>query len=222
MDLVDSVPRMSDNNISNMLEIIGFIKALVIDREIEIPKSLTDLWLGYRYQYSTTKMDVKEAIAFVKRNKSLGDYSKLKCYGQSSIDYLGTTVTCRAVATVSPKTLDTVRKIWRSLYTYGLTPSFYVVWDMIPYSFIVDWFLPIGNILAVWDTEREFKEMYRIKDLQYSLTYTVPSRYGTIRCYSRWLAGAPPELQGHYFFDNSASKKTVVKRILDATSILIG
>lgn len=222
VDLVDNVPRMSDNNISNMLEIIGFIKALVIDKEIEMPKSLSDLWLGYRYQYTTTKLDAEEAIAFVRRSISLGDYKHLKCHGQSSIEYLGTEITCRAVATVSPKVLNTVRKIWRSLYTYGLTPSFYVIWDMIPYSFIVDWFLPIGNILAVWDTEREFKQMYDIADIQYSLSYTVPSKYGTIHCYSRWLASMPPELQGHYFFDNSTSKKTIIKRILDSASILIG
>lgn len=37
LEAINNVPRMNDNNISNLLEIVGFIKSVVIDHKIELP-----------------------------------------------------------------------------------------------------------------------------------------------------------------------------------------
>lgn len=222
LDLIKSVPRMNENNISNLLEITSFIKGLVVDHRVDMPKSLSDSWLAYRYSYGTTKMDAEEAIKFMRRRRSLGDWTNLKVHGQSSLTYKDSLITCRAVATVSPRFVDELGKAWRALYTYGLSPNFYVIWDMLPYSFVVDWILPIGDILSAWDAEREFKEYYDVRDVQFSLSYKVQNSLGDISCYSRWLTAMPPELQGWYMLENNPSTKTVIKRVLDAGALILG
>jgi hypothetical protein len=68
----ESLPRLSDNSISNLIELVGFVKGVVVDHKVEMPKSLADAWLSYRYQYGTSKMDIQDAIKFVRRRMDLG------------------------------------------------------------------------------------------------------------------------------------------------------
>jgi hypothetical protein len=222
LEAVRSVPRLSDNSISNLLEIAGFMKALIVDKKIEIPKSLGAAWLAYRYQYTTTKLDAEEAIDFVHRHMDLGDWKHLKNYGSYTFDFEGTTVDCRCCLKASPKELDLVGKAWRSLYTYGLTPSFYTIWDMIPYSFIVDWFLPIGQVATAWDAEREYNGKYDIEDVIFSLSYYRNTERGLVKFYTRWYQGTPTELLGRYFLESDASTRTQTMRVLDALALTIG
>jgi len=225
LDAIMNVPRMSDNHISTILEIIGFIKSLVIDKRVELPKSISDGWLAYRYQYSTTKMDVEEAISYVNRRIHLKDDSPIKCYGQHTLEYEGSTVQSRCEFLVQNKVLSTVKKIWLALTQYGLAPSFYVVWDMIPFSFIADWFLPIQSIVNAWDAQHRVEEFYEIKDINFSLSY---DRVGTISVdkthfYTRWLSETPIPLCGWYFMEgDEVSDKTFGYRILDAASLILG
>lgn len=222
LDAINHVPRMNDNNISNLLEIIAFLKSVVIDKRIEIPKSLASGWLAYRYQYSTGKADLEEAVSYVTRRRSLKGVSKIKCYGTHSIEYKGVMITCRCEFEVENKLLSTVRKVWRALSEYGLSPSFYVIWDMIPYSFIVDWFLPIGDVMAAWDASGRVEQYYDIKNVNFSLSYTQKNGC-TYSYYTRWFSGTPIPLQGYYFLeDSSPSDKTVKYRVLDALSLILG
>lgn len=41
-------------------------------------------------------------------------------------------------------------QIWNALEKFGLDPSAGQVWDLIPYSFVVDWFLPLGDSLKYY------------------------------------------------------------------------
>lgn len=227
LDAVRTVPRLNDNSISNLIEIAGFIKALVVDKKIEIPKSLGGLWLSYRYQYQTTKLDAEEAIQFVHRHMDLGDWTSLHNYGMATESIVidnsePVTVVCRCCLDISPKELDTLGKAWRALYTYGLTPSFYVVWDMIPYSFIVDWLIPIGQVAAAWDAEREYNGKYDIINTIFSLSYYRNSPRGLVKFYTRWLSEQPTELRGMYFTETDPSTNTKTKRLLDVLSLTIG
>jgi hypothetical protein len=222
----ESLPRLNDNSLSNLFELVGFIKALVVDHKIEMPKSLADAWLSYRYVYSTTKMDVQDAIKFVKRHLDLGTLDRtLVGRGVESIDYLDTTIVCRCSVEITPKQVDTVKRIWRALDQYGLTPDFYVIWDMIPYSFMVDWFLPISDIAGVWDANSMYfsGKFYKIENICYSLSYTREVGDYVVGFYTRWKGSVPSSLNEFYWLDApSASNKTVGYRILDAASIFIG
>lgn len=225
LDALESLPRLNENSISNIIELVSFIKSLVLDHQIEIPKSLQSSWLSYRYQYTTSSLDAKEAIEFVHRHMDLGSLDKgITCYGRSFTNYKGSDVTCRCRVDVIPRELSTLASIWRSLYTYGLQPDFYVIWDMIPYSFIVDWFIPIGDMASVLDAERMYRPgvNYDFKDIVFSLSYDRDFDGYTTHQYTRWLQGSPPELNGLYWFDKEpVSKKVFTYRCLDAASLLI-
>jgi hypothetical protein len=222
-DACQNVPRLNDNSISNIMELGGFIKSLLIDRRVEIPHSLSGAWLSYRYQYGTGKLDVEEAIQFVHRHMDLQGVDEITSYGQSHTMIDGVDVTCRCCFHVKPKDVGTLDRLWRALYTYGLTPSFYVIWDMIPYSFIVDWLIPIGEIAGRMDASVAYSgTYYDIRDIQFSLSYDTVSAAGvSTHWYTRWLQGTPPELRGVYAFEKQPSQKTWGYRALDTLSLLI-
>jgi hypothetical protein len=225
VDALQSAPKLNDNSISNALEIFSFIKTLVVDHRIEIPKRLSDAWLSYRYRYSTSKYDAEEAIKFMKRHYDLSDSEGIKCYGMSSWSFDdGTVVSCRCGFTLKSVALDTIDRVWRALYTYGLQPNFYVVWDMIPYSFIVDWFIPVGDMASVLDTEANMlRGQYDIKDVCFSLSYDRVVDDYSYHCYTRWASPALTALNEFYWFDKPrTSSKVTSYRILDVASLLIG
>jgi hypothetical protein len=231
LEACDSLPRLSDNSISNIIEIVGFIKALVVDHKIEIPESLADAWLAYRYQYNTSKQDINDAIKFVHRHMDLGTLDRMIVgRGTSHTSYLGFDVTCRCSVEVTPKETNWLSKIWRALDQYGLTPDFYTIWDMVPYSFMVDWFLPIGDLAGVWDANSMYfsGEYYNLANICYSLSYVrelerADGNVDSIKCYTRWAGSVPSSLNSFYWFEPpTASSRTVGRRVLDAASIFIG
>lgn len=230
LDALDHTPRLNDNSISNILEIVGFMKSLLIDRKIDIPKSLGDAWLSYRYAYSTSKLDAEEAISFVHRHLELGTLDQwIHCFGMSSHDYhvgdQSTHIVCRCGLEIRPKDIAMLDKAWRALYTYGLQPNFYVVWDSIPYSFIVDWFIPIGNLAHALDASSMYDgTYYEIKDVVFSLSYDVEDEYHNVyHQYTRWTQDDIPQLNGFYFLEeDAASNKVIGMRILDSLSLFIG
>jgi hypothetical protein len=224
-DALQHVPKLSDNSISNIAELVGFIKSLVVDHRIEFPNSWQDAWLSYRYSYTTTKLDMEEAISFAKRMVGTSIRSHgVQCYGRSSTDIDGTVVTCQCGFEVKSTALDYVDKIWRALYTYGLQPNFYVVWDMIPYSFIVDWFIPVGDLASVLDTEASMmRGQYDIKNVCFSLSYDRELDGYPVHCYTRWASAPLPSLNGFYWFDKPRSSKRVTAfRVLDTGALFIG
>lgn len=222
LDALDHVPSMNDNNISNILSLVSFIKGIVIDHRVEIPKSLQSAWLAYRYSYSTTKQDVQEAVDFMHRTVGKDLFGKgFDCYGVTTYVYNGTPVTARCRVSMYPKELDYLDRIWTGLYKYGLSPSFYVIWDSIPYSFIVDWFVPVGDILNGYDKTHMYDRTYTISDIWYSIKYSYTDVDGTYTTYARWSGDSPPEFQGYYSLENkgTTSDKVIGFRVLDLLSL---
>jgi hypothetical protein len=230
LDALQNTPKLNDNSISNIIEIAGFVKSLVVDHKIDIPKSLGDAWLSYRYAYTTTKLDAKEAIDFVHRYKDLGTLDQwIHLFGASSINYKRNgheaTISCRCGLSIRPTEIATLGKIWRALYTYGLQPNFYVIWDMIPYSFIVDWLIPIGKLASILDAEKNYSgTYYEIKDVVFSLSYDVHDEYQNVyHQYTRWAQDRIDNLNGFYFLEEDpVSKKVIGMRIFDVLSLFIG
>jgi hypothetical protein len=222
LDALDHVPIMNENNISNIVSLVSFIKGIVIDHRVEIPKSLNSAWLAYRYTYSTTKSDMQEAINFMHRTVGKDLFGRgFDCYGVTKYQFGNTIVTARCHLSMVPKELELLDKIWTSLYKYGLSPSFYVVWDAIPYSFIVDWFIPIGDILSGYDKTRMYDRTYNISDIWYSIKYSYTDETGTYTSYARWSGDSPPEFRGYYALANkgTTSDKVIGFRILDLLSL---
>lgn len=49
-------------------------------------------------------------------------------------------------------------------------------WDLVPYSFVIDWFLPIGDVLAACDSMLQGRYIYT--DVYYSTSYIEDREHG--------------------------------------------
>lgn len=214
---LENLPTANDNNIQNVSAIAHFIKSLVLEHKIELPKSWQSAWLQYRYAATTSLSDIRENISFIKRVAPID--SGLTTYGVQMREIDGTQVTMRCTIKLRRRELDLINSILDKLYSYGLLPDFYTLWDSIPFSFIVDWFLPIGDLASAIDKRRVYAQgNYDFTAIIYSLKY---ERDG-VQCYSRWTKSSLPDLNALYWFESDASTKTVVKRIIDATALITG
>jgi hypothetical protein len=221
-----ALPTLSDNMISNILEVGSFIYELVENKRIEVPKSLSGAWLAYRYQYMTTKLDVAEAISFFRRHADeLLRGPGLKSHGSHTYDYDGCSVTCTCTIRVISRELSAMRRVWSALSKYGLAPDFYAIWDMIPYSFIADWFVPIGAMLDVLDAARLYNsEHYDFESIVYSVKYVQETSDGLLwSVYRRWVEASPPELEGLYWWEpQTPTQKVGLMRALDSIALIKG
>jgi hypothetical protein len=224
VDALQSAPKMNDNNLQNIAEVASFIYNLVVKHRIEIPHGLQDAWLSYRYVYNTGKSDVNDAIAFMRRTHDLAKITgPLKCHGMSYTTAVeDTNVTCRCSLSLQQKELSRLRRIWDQLATYGLTPNFYVLWDFIPYSFIVDWLIPVGDMLNVTDTFNRFNKNYTISDVCFSLKYRRADDAGyQYQLYYRWPSSPLESLNEFYWTEKpDPSARTTLYRILDSVSLV--
>jgi hypothetical protein len=221
-DALMQIPAMSENSIQNVVEIVGFVKALIMDHRIEIPKSLQDAWLSYRYSYSTTRLDVEEAIKFVHRTADLGDWHKgLTCRGTAQTVIDGVPVTCRCQFDIKFVELGILSDLWTKLVEYGLAPDLYVLWDSLPYSFIVDWFVPIGDMASVIDAKTAYLgDNVHISDVCFSLKYSTKRGHYDYVQYSRWAQKPLRDLNALLWLDKPApSERTSIFRFIDAVTI---
>lgn len=76
----------------------------------------------------------------------------------------------------------------RQLYNWDLALSLDNVWDLIPYSFVVDWFVPLGDYLSQIDASVYYSTL-PIIDVIYSMKDTVYLPDALISAYSTVTSG---------------------------------
>lgn len=109
-------------------------------------KSLAELHLWYKYSYKTTELDVKEAIRALSRHFShpYGIQKWSRSYSSASTSYFST-VTSRYTVYYQTFSQSTMSSLGLRFDTTNL-------WDLIPYSFVADWFVNLGDIFAQLDS----------------------------------------------------------------------
>lgn len=143
-------------------------KLMELAKELS-PKELSDRWMEGRYAIRPTVYDACGfAKAFVKWKESIlplrrtwrCNLSATDVASQSNIlTYSGGTngsggrvyankYSSRTV-TVRAGVLTELEKVIEAQY-FGLDRPFEMMWELVPYSFVVDWFLNIGKVIASW------------------------------------------------------------------------
>jgi hypothetical protein len=174
----------------------------------EIPRTASDAWLSYRYVYNTTKLDVRELKSAFSRLDRLSRSDLVKVYGQ----YTRGSVVYRVgfhidTAQIIPTDVST------TLQRFGLELNLLNVWDMIPYSFVADWFLPIGSIIEYFQNLDACR--YEPRDIWWSISQVEGDREVFVRLPGRKLSTIP------YLAIAQASQRTVFLRIADAIALFI-
>lgn len=230
VDAINNIPRLSDNEFQNIVELASLLKGLAVDKTLSLPETLSDVWLQYRYRYNTSIADYREFLTFCQNMAMWGRrQGKLEVRGRAqrtvtTDDGQEVPVTCVTTVRLKAKELDQFGQVARALYHLGLGQSSYAIWDSIPYSFMVDWVFPIGDILNASDLYKNFRFSYEIKEGSFSLVYTHKVAGIGIKNYTRWRFHTPPRLNASYWFEDVAetSTATSIKRGIDAATIFLG
>jgi hypothetical protein len=220
---VESLPQSSVNAAENMLDIVDGIKdilASIMTGDVSnlitfdpsnILSNAEDAWMAYRYMYTTSIADLQEYASLTGRLADLLGKPRFKAYG-SFVDGPR-----RYECTMSLSTDPMIPKGFRDWLTkYGLKLSAANYWDMIPYSFVVDWFTGLGNLFSQMDQAAN-SVGYRSKACWYSMTY----EYEGVNTYTRLPASSVPVSMPRITF-HQASKKTLVKRFVDGVCLIGG
>lgn len=186
-------------------------------------------WLGGRYVFSTTVMDGEEAwnYFFNLSQQWLGNRSDIsKCHGKATVG----NATFQCTFSAREKSHEGITNLFESAYKLGLEPNAYVLWDFIPYSFVIDWFLPIGDTLDAYTASShysplyyEYLNSYADFSICYSVSYDVETALGPINVYARWYDLAPPEVDTSYVLLQNAdwSVKSGCWRLVDAICLVL-
>lgn len=210
-DAANNLPKAACNSIANVLDAAATVNDLIHgDIGKLIPTNPKDAWLFYRYQYSTSRMDIQEYKDLTERLLALASLSALR--GDGSAVYDG--ISCHCNISVDPGyILPKDVKGW--LKAYGFELSLYNIWDMIPYSFVVDWFLNIGTFLEVMESEN-WAYTLPVTEAWTSFTTYGPGSQSTYLRFPGFFRANCPFLD---YRQRSASGKTIVKRILDSIAL---
>lgn len=185
-------------------------------------------WLKYRYCYNTNRMDYNQFSRYwqVTCNRYFNFMKKSyteKVYGSSHYSVKGTEVKCTCSFRFRPKTFNGLTNwLQKAVHDTGFELNPYVLWDSVPFSFAIDWALPIGDVLDVISNQKYYSEVYYdIKDVVFSVKYRMA---GKGQHYYRFTANAP-RLESEYWFDKGSEKpsgRLVAKRVLDGVSLCVG
>lgn len=159
--------NVSDNNISNIREMIklvsdirsGNIRSLATswydwlngDRSLkQTGKAITSGWLMYRYLYNTTKADADQAVDAA-LNGYLGTIKEQTIKHPLRSSFETEDAVYRLKLRVADNKRDVLLSAVNQIRRYGLLPDAHVLWDSLPFSFIVDWAIPVDDGLQSFE-----------------------------------------------------------------------
>lgn len=188
-----SLPSIETNNIQNLAMIVGILGAIVktalnpSEGIVDSVGTIGDAWLGFRYGFNTTKSDIQELCGYVDRMRNLQSFDEVRSHGYTSWDTDSGHYNLHCSITVHPQD---VLNIYSTIERFGLALDGYNLWDLIPYSFIVDWFLHLGDLLQD-ARSRQYAMRLHPSACWYSITHTFTNIHGCNQCdYYRWEGSA--------------------------------
>jgi hypothetical protein len=131
------------------------------------PKSLPKSWLEYQYGWNPILQDVKGSIDALQRRQSLDDWI-ITVKGNTTEKWKAENFLQNGEWPLIKRTQSMRGYFVRLDYTpgntflstltsLGLTNPALLAWELLPYSFVIDWFLPIGDWLSCLDASNGFE-----------------------------------------------------------------
>jgi hypothetical protein len=183
-------------------------------------KVVPDMWLKYRYLYNTTKMDAEAAVDYALKRKYIALDGNQVLRGRIGIS----TGTINLKMRLTQKH-DLAMSIQNMLGSQGLFPDSHTLWDLVPFSFVADWFSPGGSdALEDWD-QRYLSEFYSVDEMLVTTKeeWTIEDFGHSYTCYryERSFLDEPPQFEVYQEPKHSRSKSVITKRIADGASLII-
>lgn len=181
---ISNIPKANDNNMQNVMSIVNGLKAIATG-EISSPESWNDYWLWYRYVFGTTTMDSQEILNY------LADQLKdeiVTSHGEVLREKARFHCEVKFRRYPNPGLYAFAEKLWE----WGFANPLYGAWDSTPFSFMVDWVVPIGDMLKSIDDSIFLSPFYfDVLHCNFSISYESDLSNVVYDCYTRW-PGRPP------------------------------
>lgn len=203
-----NLPEITSNGIANIGELASLFSALLRRDVKNAGKLISSAWLAYRYAYTTSVSDCREIKRYVDRILTLssGPSNSIRSHGYCSMD--GWNYHCVIRVSVDDILPSDLRN---TLDQFGLELNAVNAWDMVPYSFIVDWFIPVSDALQRWENHWKSRQL---QVLECWLSIASPTGDCYVRSEYHWQ-NSPPILGLR-----DVSDKTIFMRIADAIALL--
>jgi hypothetical protein len=221
----------------NQVNMIAFLRDLKNPKSL-IPKlknlhrlkTTASNFLAIDYGILPTIDDLKSIIAAFNKAKPYIDKNGFSTFNASHSDSStqnGTTFRLEQRIKIAIEDEDNeFVKFANSVESSGFSPTLENIWDLIPYSFVLDWFINIGDFLERVDTRLRLSRLnirYATMSQKYTKTRTFQASpsypfVGTISMvqYSRWTSDQCPVPP--LFFQNTP---TVSNHWLEASALII-
>ena len=208
VDACDKLPSSTGiNNIANIADVISSFKSM--SKGLTKVGSAADAWLAYRYSYSTTKSDIFALSEFATRIAALPPSIRSNgYYKDGDWEY-------RVSINVSSPYLASLVSFGEK---WGLALDAVNAWDLIPYSFIVDWFIPVSKLLETWQSQSFAMQIQQTSWCSVRHEYVNEFGFKEID-YSRFLYEPQARFASVSRIAYGPKTSTIVKRALDVLAL---
>lgn len=215
--------NLSMNWLTQLYELLTLKKGVssYIDNVLSLGNSrdIADLYLSSKYGIKMTYSDLKD-IAEAVLNPNLTDHVSGRVENTITDNFRVEPWTWKGYERVSFDYSPYITKYGTPAFVSrnNLIPDLTDLWDMVPYSFLVDWFLPIGDIIQNID-DSIYMDSLRVYNIWYTRKYrtsqVTSSANGpitiTFTFFERQSSGKlyPPRIMGN--FDKPSAEKHIVE-----------
>ena len=180
-DLAMRALNQVDSNHTNMIEFLRDLRhpAKMIPklRNLRSLKGLSSTYLGVKYGILPTVNDLQTIVKAFKARAPYLDKNGFRTYSAGETTALTidnivyTKIQYLKVALENED--DEFKLLIERLENMGIFPDFEKIWDIVPYSFVIDWFVDVGKMLKRVDTN--------LRILRLNIRYVTMSRKTTVR-----------------------------------------
>jgi hypothetical protein len=164
---VDNCRFIDINSIQYLRELVGYVRMIVTfiaTKKVSLPKNVGSGWLSARYGLRLTMNDTKSLVSAIKRANSAQNRafsvarSKARTYIQSSAANVVTYSRDLTYKIYYNRKSDPAMNVIRTAMDWDLWPTLQNDWDMIPFSFVVDWLADVEGVME--DLDNSIYEAY--------------------------------------------------------------
>lgn len=152
-DLARSLIAFKRGNFGEVARQLG-----LTGRELASGATVSKRWLEYMYGWKPLYQschDLAQKAFEDSKDKDMIVYAKSSSPVSKSIEYVedGVRFTETAKGGVKTQLSATISSPFiANLSELGIINPLSVAWELMPYSFVVDWFIPVGNYLEAWSS----------------------------------------------------------------------
>lgn len=208
VDACDRLPSSTGmNNIANVVDVISSLKSM--SKGLTKLGSAADAWLAYRYSYSTTKSDIITLSEFANRLAALPSSIRSNGYYKDGDWEFRVSINV---------TSDYLASLVSFGEKWGFALDAVNAWDLIPYSFIVDWIIPVSDLLEKWQSQSFAMQIQQTSWC--SVRHEYVNEYGFDEVdYSRFLYDPHARFASVSRTAYGQKTSTIVKRAIDVLAL---